>query len=255
MNVVTLLPLVLLVGAVFLLAVTSRSRRRTYTAHAQRETEFLAALPPPTISPGHQDVLALEALDHLCVLSGSTPEVFVDMGDYFARRGWNAGDVHQLMGRLSGLGLAHQLVTASHPFNPYRYRATSAGVRENMANSGRRANAPHISLTQNSEQGDNNINAVFGGTGNASMHQTRQDEVRDIHQQLAQRLREEAAHATPVEADTAESHAENLESALATGNAEARDAAVGRIQRFLRTVGSGFQASQQLLALLGLPGS
>lgn len=87
------------------------------------------------------------------------------------------------------------------------------------------------------------------------MHQARQGEVRDVHQQLVQRLREEAAQTTPIDGDTAESHAESLESALVAGDTEARDATVGRIHRFLQTVGSGFQASQQLLTLLGLPGS
>ncbi|MFF2330426.1 MULTISPECIES: hypothetical protein [unclassified Streptomyces] len=255
MSVVTLLPFLLIGGVVLFFAMASRSRRRTAEARAQRERAFRAALPPLTIAPERQDALALEALDQVCALSGSTPGVFVDMTGYFTWRGWNDGDVYQVMSRLSGLGLAHQLVTAEHPFGPYRYQATPDGVRENMANSGRRANASNISITQNTEQGDNTVNGVFGGTGNASMHQARQGEVRDLHQQLAQRLREEAAQAAPAEADTAESHAASLESALAAGDDEARDAALGRIHRFLLTVSSGFQASQQLLTLLGLPGS
>ncbi|WP_327273173.1 hypothetical protein OG609_14415 [Streptomyces sp. NBC_01224] len=254
MSVVTLLPFLLIGGAVFSIAAVSRSRRRTAEARAQRERAYQAALPPPTIALERQNALALEALDQVCALSDSVPGVFVDMESYFARRGWNEGDVFLIMGRLAGLGLAHQLVTANHPYSPYRYRATLNGVRENMANAGRGANASNISINQTTEQGDNTFNAAFGA-GNASMHQDRRGEVRHVHQQLVHRLREDATQATQAEADIAESHAGNLESALAAGDTEARDATLGRIHRFLLTAGSAFQASQQLFSLLGLPGS
>ncbi|MGW1786477.1 hypothetical protein ACWCQQ_46545 [Streptomyces sp. NPDC002143] len=117
------------------------------------------------------DTPTLDALDQVCTLSDSAAGVYVDMDDCFARRGWSDGDIIQVMRRLSTPGPAHQLVTANHPFSPYRYRATSDGVRENMAHSGRRANASSVSIAQNSEQGDNTVNGVFGGTGNASIHQ------------------------------------------------------------------------------------
>lgn len=175
------------------------------------------------------------------------------MGDYFAWRGWNGADVHRIMGRLGGLNFAHQVVSADHPFSPYRYRATQSGVRENMANSGRSAHSSNLSINQYTGHGDNTANTSVG-SGNASLNQFHQGEGRNVHLELAQRLREEAADALPVIADTAQSHAQILEAALAAGDAEARDESVGRIQRFLQTVGSGFQASQQLLSLLGLPG-
>ncbi|MEU6977807.1 hypothetical protein [Streptomyces sp. NPDC046371] len=254
MSVVTLLPFLLIGGAVFSIAAVSRNGRRTAEARAQRERSYQAALPLPTIALDRQNALALEALDEVCALSGSVAGVFVDMEGYFTRRGWNAGDVFLIMGRLAALDLAHQLVTANHPYNPYRYRATPNGVRENMANAGRGANASNINVNQTTEQGDNTFNASFGA-GNASMYQDRQGEVRNLHQRLAHQLREDAAQATQAEADVAESYAGNLESALAAPDAEARDVALGRIHRFLLTAGSAFQASQQLLSLLGLPGS
>ncbi|MEV7282143.1 hypothetical protein [Streptomyces sp. NPDC093111] len=220
----------------------------------RRECTFQAALPPLTIALNRRDALALEALDQLCTLSGSTPGVFVDLAEYFARRGWNDADVWQIMSRLSGLGLAHQLVTTQHPFNPPSYRATPDGMRKNMANSGRRANTSNVSITQHTHQGDPTVTAVFG-TGNATTNQYRQGEVRDVHQQVVERLRAEAAQAPTAEADTAASHADNLEAALNAADADARDVVLGRIQRFVQTAGSGFQATQQLLTLQGLPGS
>ncbi|MFF3959867.1 hypothetical protein ACFYY1_42950 [Streptomyces sp. NPDC001890] len=123
-----------------------------------------------------------------------------------------------------------------------------------MANSGRRANTSNVSITQHTNQGDPTVTAVFG-TGNATTNQSRQGEVRDVHQQVVERLRAEATQAPTADADTAASHADNLEAALNAGDEDARDVALGRIQRFLQTAGSGFQATQQLLTLLGLPGS
>ncbi|MFE7113611.1 hypothetical protein ACFU98_47630, partial [Streptomyces sp. NPDC057575] len=244
MNVVTLLPFLLLIGLVLLPAVSFRSRRRTAAALVEREDAFLAALPPPSVESADVNALALEALDQLCTRSNSIPDVFVNMGDYFEGRGWNDADIRHIMGRLASLNFAHQVVSANHPFSPYRYRATQSGVKENMANSGRRANASSININQNTGHGDNNLNASFA-SGSASLNQFHQ---RNVHQELAQRLREESADALPVIADTAQSHAQSLEAALATGDSEARDESVGRIQRFLQTVGSGFQASQQLLS-------
>ncbi|TRV79779.1 hypothetical protein FKN01_08950 [Streptomyces sp. 130] len=253
MSVVTLLPFFLVFGLVILLAVVSRRRRLTVDARVRREEAFLAALPPPSVASADLNARALEALDVLCARSNSTAGVYVDMKDYFAWRGWNDADVHHIMGRLGGLDFAHQEVSAEHPFSLYRYRATESGVRENMANSGRSAYSSNVSLNQYTTHG-NNFAATSLGSGNASLNQSHQGESRNVHLELAQRLREDAADALPVIADTAQSHAQSLEAALAAGDAVARDESVGHIQRFLQTVGSGFQASQQLLSLLGLPG-
>ncbi|MGW2592471.1 hypothetical protein ACWCXC_19655 [Streptomyces sp. NPDC001515] len=248
MNLVTLFPF-LLIGLFLLPAVSSRIRRRTAAVLVEREDAFLAALPTPSVESADMNALALEALDQLCTRSNSIPGASADMQDYFGARGWNAADIHHIMGRLASLDFAHQVVGAAHPFGPYRYWTTQSGVKENMANFGRKANAPHININQKTGRGDNHLNASFG-SGSASLNQSHQ---RHVHQELAQRLREESADAPPLIADAAQSYAQILEAALATGDTEARDESVGRIQRFLQAVGSGFQASQQLLSLLGLP--
>ncbi|MFE7517041.1 hypothetical protein ACFU8I_38315 [Streptomyces sp. NPDC057540] len=253
MNLLTLLPFVLLGGAVFAGVAVSRSRFRVAAARGRREEDYRAALPRPTIALDSQTTLALEALDEMCTLSNSVPGVFVDMERYFAGRGWNRGDVFLLMGRLAALGLAQQFVTPDHPYSSPLYRATPDGVRENMANFGRKATAPNISVHQTTEQGDNTATVAVGST--VSAHQTRQGEVRNLYKELAQRLREDAARATQAEADTAVSNAGNLDAALAAGDTEAREAAMGRIHRFLLTAGSAFQASQHLLTLIGPQGS
>ncbi|MEU3920007.1 hypothetical protein [Streptomyces sp. NPDC029004] len=47
------------------------------------------------------------------------------------------------------------------------------------------------------------------------------------------------ARAPQEQADVAASHADVLDAALADGDEQARDQAVGRIQRFLQTAGTG----------------
>ncbi|MFE0427164.1 hypothetical protein [Streptomyces sp. NPDC058953] len=246
MSVTTILPF----GIVLVLCCLFVQHGRDVRARVRRAQTFLESLPPRSTPPERTDRLALEALDHLCGKSGSVPDVFVDLTRYFADRSWNSADIHHIMGRLTGLGFAHQVVGPRHPINEYRYRATEAGVRENMANVGRREATPGFTINQTSGSGPNTATVNSPGA-RTNVHHHQSQEVRFSYGELSRLLREEAARAPQGVADTALSHADALDAAVADGADEPRDQAVGRIHRFLLTAGDGFQATQNLLNLLG----
>ncbi|WP_030737762.1 hypothetical protein [Streptomyces sp. NRRL S-31] len=246
MNVLTIAPFFVVAG----LALFALRRRRSEENRARREEGFLASLPPRSTSADDTDQLALEALDHLCSASGSVPGVYVDMTDYFRRRTWNPADVHHVMGRLHALGFAHQVVSATHPISPYRYRATAAGVRRNGRNIAGKEAAMDISFQQETGSGSIITNVNSPGTRNWIQHSHVQHEEVSL-ERLAQALREDAAHAPQEVADSALSHADSLDTALAGGGNVTTEQAVGRVRRFLATAGAGFEATRQLLDLLG----
>ncbi|MCX4584564.1 hypothetical protein [Streptomyces sp. NBC_01481] len=248
-SLVTLLPLAVILSLPVIAIIVRRGTASRGRAH--REIEFRNALPARSTSEGETDRLALGALDHLCSTSGSVPDVFVDMSGYFRQMAWNPADVHHIMGRLEDLGLARQQVTDHHPFNPGRYRATAVGVRENVANYGRRHAPSGVTIHQTSSSGDNHISGNFNSPGATSTtYQSHSEQGRVSYQELAQQLRNEADRAPQEQADVAASHADVLDAALADGDEQARDQAVGRIQRFLQTAGTGFEATQRLLSLI-----
>ncbi|MFJ7158828.1 hypothetical protein ACIQUQ_28340 [Streptomyces sp. NPDC101118] len=249
MDVMTVLPLIVVLGLLWFVVRTVRRRERAAAEQARREQAFLASLPPRTVRDERTDALALLALARLCALTGNTPGTFADMSGYFREQGWNSADVLHVMGRLEDLGFAHQVITATHPISPYRYRATAEGVRKNMDRYGTEPAAPGIVINQTTTTGNNNAAAAASGAGaaHASAHQTA---AAARYEDLARTLREEAADAPQEQADPAESHADALDAALAAGDEGARDRAVDRVRRFLLTAGPGFEATRQLLALL-----
>ncbi|MFG2885777.1 hypothetical protein ACGFYV_26370 [Streptomyces sp. NPDC048297] len=253
MNVVTLLPFLVVAGIPLAALVIASGRRRTAEERDRREQGFVASLPPRSTPQDQTNRLALEALDRLCGLSGSVPWQFVDMTGYFQERSWNRADVYDVMGRLEALGFAQQEVTATHPISPYRYRATDAGVRENMANAGRRETGPQVHVEQTNHDGHNIANVNSRAWNSVEHRHTRREEVSEevSLERLVRLLREEAARAPQDVSVNALSHADNLDTALAGGGRITTDEAVGRIQQFLLTAGAGFGATQQLLQLLG----
>ncbi|MEW1549372.1 hypothetical protein [Streptomyces tsukubensis] len=249
MDIATLLPFILVLGTAALLW-TFGGRDRRIRDRLRREQAFLASLPPRSTPAEQTDRLALQALDQLCSASGSAPDVFIDLTGFFVHSRWNAADVHHIMGRLDDLGFAHQVVGPYYPIGEYRYRATVAGVRENMANIGRRESPPGFTINQTSTSGPNTTTVNSPGA-QTNVHHHQSQEVTFSYGELSRLLREEATRAPQDVADTALSHADALDAAVANDAEESRDLAVGRIQRFLLTAGDGFQATQALLGLLG----
>ncbi|WP_181795306.1 hypothetical protein [Streptomyces sp. WELS2] len=246
MNVLTIAPFLVVIG----LALFALRGRRSEAERVRREEGFRASLPPRSTSADDTDQLALEALDHLCSASGSVPGVYVDMTGYFRQRTWNPADIHHVMGRLHALGFAHQVVSPTHPISPYRYRATAAGVRRNGANIGGKEAAMDIRFQQETGSGPIITNVNSPGAWTTVRHDhVQHGEVR--LERLVQALREDAAHAPQDVADSALSHADSLDTALAGGGNVTPEQAVGRVQRFLTTVGTGFETTRRLLDLLG----
>ncbi|MGW3658099.1 hypothetical protein ACWD6R_21495 [Streptomyces sp. NPDC005151] len=114
-----------------------------------------------------------------------------------------------------------ELTTVGRPKKPNSKPATAAKAEISAARS---------------ESGNNTIQANVDSPGAQNgMQQEHEQRGQLSCHQLVQRLRADAAHVPQEQADSAQSHADALEAALAVDDERAREVAVGRIETLRAT--------------------